>query len=270
LIGCFDVDHSAGTLMFWNFFESLWSSTLHSLPKVFRSAHSRLQTEESSRRQPRMETWPDCNSTHQTANERLDMEREDSFNLRCSGAPIALIGQKGIRCVEPFRRRGNSGAAPATVGGEPFSEMPLGFAMQSLGRRRRVRTREPGNLPERSHLSGVRGVRSGRTSAVVTERVVTRMEPAMHMLEQIPSNDTFSCSRIAKTAIPGTNRSRLGLKLWLAVTTAAVVIVAAKSAAADDTTVTTAPPIPYNGAGGYNWTGFYAGGNMGVGWGKSN
>jgi high affinity Mn2+ porin len=96
------------------------------------------------------------------------------------------------------------------------------------------------------------------------------MEPAMHMLEQIPSNDTFSCSRIAKTAIPGTNRSRLGLKLWLAVTTAAVVIVAAKSAAADDTTVTTAPPIPYNGAGGYNWTGFYAGGNMGVGWGKSN
>src|SRR4029077_11178194 len=42
-----------------------------------------------------------------------------------------------------------SGAAPATVGGEPFSKVPLGFGVQSLGRRRRAKTREPGDLPER-------------------------------------------------------------------------------------------------------------------------
>jgi high affinity Mn2+ porin len=92
----------------------------------------------------------------------------------------------------------------------------------------------------------------------------------MRMLERISSNDTYFCSRIAKTAIPETKRWRLQLKLWLAVTTAAVVIVAAKNAAADDTIVTKTPPVPYNATGGYNWTGFYAGGNMGVGWGKSN
>ncbi len=45
---------------------------------------------------------------------------------------------------------------------------------------------------------------------------------------------------------------------------------AEKARAADDSMVTkTAPAWPdYSGA--YNWAGFYAGGNMGVGWGKSN
>ena len=52
---------------------------------------------------------------------RLDTRRTSSFNLRSSGVPIALIGQEGIRCAAPFRRRSKSGAAPATVGGEPFS-----------------------------------------------------------------------------------------------------------------------------------------------------
>ena len=61
---------------------------------------------------------------------------------------IALISQEGIRCGSSFRRRVKSGAAPATVGGKSFSRMPLGFAVQSLGRRRRIKTREPGDLPE--------------------------------------------------------------------------------------------------------------------------
>lgn len=82
----------------------------------------------------------------------LDNHRGGSFNFRSSGAPVALIGQEGIRCVIPFRRQGKSGADPATVGGESVSNMPLGLAMQGLGRWRRVTTREPGDLPERSHL----------------------------------------------------------------------------------------------------------------------
>jgi len=45
--------------------------------------------------------------------------------------------------------------------------MPLGSAPQSLGRWRRVTTREPGDLPERSHPAGARDARSGRASAVV-------------------------------------------------------------------------------------------------------
>jgi hypothetical protein len=70
------------------------------------------------------------------------------FHRRCSGAPVALIGQKGIRCEPPSRWRVKSGAAPATVGGESFFRLPLSFVHQSLGRRRRMRTREPGDLPE--------------------------------------------------------------------------------------------------------------------------
>ena len=47
-----------------------------------------------------------------------------------------------------------------------------------LGRWRKATTREPGDLPERSHPSGARDARSGRTSAVVTEGAVTRTEAA--------------------------------------------------------------------------------------------
>jgi hypothetical protein len=121
--------------------------------------------------------WPSCNGFQQSESGELDTYGVHTFNPRSSGAPVALIGQEGIRCVSPFRRQDNSGAAPATVGGESFSRMPLGFAVQSLGRRRRIKTREPGDLPERRHPSGVRGARAGRTSAVVTDRVVTRWRP---------------------------------------------------------------------------------------------
>jgi hypothetical protein len=31
-----------------------------------------------------------------------------------------------------------------------------------------------------------------------------------------------------------------------------------------------APPIPYVGSSNYNWNGFYAGGNLGLAWGRSN
>jgi len=45
---------------------------------------------------------------------------------------------------------------------------------------------------------------------------------------------------------------------------------AEKARAADDVIVTKAAPVWSDYSGAYNWTGFYAGGNMGVGWGKSN
>src|SRR5262245_65909588 len=76
----------------------------------------------------------------------VDKNGSGFFHRSCSGAPVALTGQKGIRCDSPFRWRGKSGAAPATVGGESFFRLPLGC--QSLGRRRRTMTREPGDLPE--------------------------------------------------------------------------------------------------------------------------
>ena len=164
--------------------------------------------------------------------------------------PIELIGQEGIRCATPFRRRGKAGAAPATVGGESFSHMPLGLAMQGLGRRRRVKTREPGDLPERSHPSGVRGARAGRISAAVTTWIVTRMEAATTMLARILRPN------IAKTVIVST-------------LAAAIVVAFAGSAAADDAMVTKALAIPFAGPA-YNWNGFYAGGQMGYAWGSSN
>ena len=102
------------------------------------------------------ETLHGRNNLQQNEKGLLDTRRSNSFNSRSSGVLIALIGQEGIRCAAPFQRRRKSGAAPATVGGEPFSHVPLGLAMQGLGRRRRVTTREPGDLPERGHPSGVR------------------------------------------------------------------------------------------------------------------
>src|SRR5262249_43937806 len=90
----------------------------------------------------------------------VDKNGFGSFHRSCSGAPVALIGQKGIRCDWPSRRRIKSGAAPATVGGEPFFSLPLGC--QSLGRRRRVVTREPGDLPEQSSFR-----RAGRAHGAV-------------------------------------------------------------------------------------------------------
>jgi hypothetical protein len=88
-------------------------------------------------------------------------ERRPPFSIPAVQVPIASIGQEGIRCVPPLRRRVKSGAAPATVSGEPFSKGPLGLAQQGLGRWRKVTTREPGNLPERRHPSAARGCAVG-------------------------------------------------------------------------------------------------------------
>jgi hypothetical protein len=113
--------------------------------KTIERQSRRVTTLKHSRR---TEPWPNCNSLRQNRSGRLDTNKTCVFYSRRSGALIALISQEGIRCDSPFRWRAKSGAAPATVGGESFSQMPLGFAVQSLGRRRRIRTREPGDLPE--------------------------------------------------------------------------------------------------------------------------
>ena len=108
------------------------------------------------------------NTLRQNQSGLLDTRRDYSFYSHSSGAPITSVGQKGIRCAEPFRRQSKAGAAPATVSGESFSHMPLDPAMRGLGRRRRVKTREPGDLPERHHRSGLWGARWGRTSTMVS------------------------------------------------------------------------------------------------------
>ena len=50
----------------------------------------------------------------------------------------------------------------------------------------------------------------------------------------------------------------------------ALAITYAESVKADGAMLTKAPPIPYVGSSDYNWNGFYAGGNMGIAWGRSN
>ena len=190
------------------------------------------------------------NTRGQNETRSLDNHRGGSFNFRSSGVPVALIGQEGIRCVMPFRRQGKSGADPATVGGESFSNMPLGLAMQGLGRWRRVTTREPGDLPERSHLPACGEARAGRTSAAVTSSIVTRTEAATTML-----------TRIRRTKIANT--------IITVAFAAAGVVDLAGGAAADDAIVTKAPAIPFTGPA-YNWNGFYVGGHFGVAWGNSN
>jgi hypothetical protein len=134
--------------MFQIFFGSLWSSAACALLLNLQSTQHLPRTVKNLRRLRQAEAWQDNNGIQQAANVLLDIKKDNAFNSCSSGVPIALVGQKGIRYVKPFRRRNNSGAAPATVGGEPFSKMPLGFAVQSLGRLRRAMTREPGDLPE--------------------------------------------------------------------------------------------------------------------------
>ena len=214
------------------------------------------------------------NSLQQNENGSLDTRRGTSFNSASSGVPVALIGQKGIRCAAPFGRQGKSGAAPATVGGESFSHVPLDLAMQGLGRRRRAATREPGDLPQRGHPSHARRACAGRASAVVTKRLVTRMEAATIMLAHFPPNNARSPRAIERRAIT-TLRSAWPRRLWLAASIAAICIVFTEAAEADDTFVTKASVIPFIGlpslnGPAYNWNGFYAGGLMGLAWGQSN
>jgi high affinity Mn2+ porin len=133
-----------------------------------------------------------------------------------------------------------------------------------------VKTREPGDLPERSHPSGVRGARAGRTSAAVTTRFVTRMEAAMIMPAHFLSNNARYRARFVERQAVATLRSVWAGKLWLAISVTAIVIASAERAKADDAMVTKAPPIPYASSSAYNWTGFYAGGHLGVAWGNSS
>jgi high affinity Mn2+ porin len=205
-------------------------------------------------------TWRMRNNLQQNAIGSLDTNRAGSLYPSSSGVPVALTGQEGIRCAaafrrqELFRRHGKSGAAPATVGGESFSYVPLGLVMRGLGRQGRAATREPGDLPERGHPSDVRWARPGRISAVVTNQLVTRMEAATIMLAcTLPS-------KIAQTTISTT----------LLISVLALGVAYAGSAKADGAFVTKAPPVPYVSSSGYNWTGFYAGGHFGVAAGNSD
>jgi hypothetical protein len=77
-------------------------------------------------------TWPE-NYTVQAINaERLDRLCAPFFNQRRSGAPVGLIGQKGIRPRLVFWVE--SGAAPATVSGELYSERATGLCGAKSGK----------------------------------------------------------------------------------------------------------------------------------------
>jgi hypothetical protein len=130
-----------------HFFESFRSTKIRLIGRGHLSASAVSLS--PLRRAPK--TWHSCHTFQQNGIGQVDARSKRPFNSVSSGVLIVLVSQEGIRCAKPFRRRGKSGAAPATVGGEPFSKIPLGFAVQSLGRRRGARTREPGDLPERSH-----------------------------------------------------------------------------------------------------------------------
>jgi high affinity Mn2+ porin len=84
------------------------------------------------------------------------------------------------------------------------------------------------------------------------------------------SKNSSATNAEAKTTILALIGSRPSLGILLAVFAAAIVIAPADSAATDDIILTKAPAIPYSSPSGYNWTGFYAGGHFGVGWGSSN
>jgi len=65
------------------------------------------------------------------------------------------------------------------------------------------------------------------------------------------------------------NNLSLRARIALGATCAALAIAASAGEVFADP-LNMAPPIPFLSGPAYNWTGFYAGGNMGVGWGKSN
>ena len=133
--------------------------------------------------------------------------------------------------------------------------------MQGLGRRRRVTTREPGDLPERGHPSDVRW-RTRGADFRCGDKTTCHADGGRH-----EHACTHPVERIAKTRSSAIHRPRFrcfgGFGFALAITFA-------ESAKADGTMVTKAPPIPYVGSSDYNWNGFYAGGNLGIAWGQSN
>ena len=72
-------------------------------------------------------------------------------------------------------------------------------------------------------------------------------------LERIPSKNFNVVARVA-----------------IGAACAVLAIASASNAFADEPLLTKAPALPFTGGAPYNWTGFYAGGNMGVAWGSSN
>jgi hypothetical protein len=96
--------------MFWNTSKFVRSFAPRSWQKIILNAKS-LQAVQSSRH-PRRRAWLGDNSSQQNENTRLDTGRAGSSYSHSSGVLTALVSQEGIRCVSPFRRRGNSGAAP--------------------------------------------------------------------------------------------------------------------------------------------------------------
>jgi high affinity Mn2+ porin len=99
----------------------------------------------------------------------------------------------------------------------------------------------------------------GRASAVVAERIVTRMGTATPMLKL--DSSSFVSSRTAVVGFRHTLKRRLATVVILALSTG--------KALAGDILPTKAPPAPVAPAA-YDWTGFYLGGNVGYAWGNSN
>ena len=66
------------------------------------------------------------------------------------------------------------------------------------------------------------------------------------------------------------NSFRLPAPVAIRAACAALAISSTSNAFADEPLVTKAPVLPFASGAPYNWTGFYAGGNLGVAWGSSN
>ena len=76
----------------------------------------------------------------------VDKNAAGFFHHVCSGAPVALIGRKG----NPVRLAVSAASQIRSCPRNCRRRVLLQFAtgLQGLGRRRRIKTREPGDLPE--------------------------------------------------------------------------------------------------------------------------
>jgi hypothetical protein len=121
----------------------------------------------------------------ETPHREINFAPVTPLSLTWRRASFSNCGVQVCRSLRPAKRE--SGVIRHSDG-EPNPELPPQLSaespcptchwtlrMQSLGRRRGAETREPGDLPERSHPSGVRGARMGRSSAAMTG-LVTRTE----------------------------------------------------------------------------------------------